>query len=89
MRSNYHNRSPISKKQKLSFIFSSILKTLYETNHSEIDWHSIRDMILSFIDSLNNIFIDSMAEREVEVYTYTLNVQSIKMKIKFACKMKI
>ena len=30
-----------------------------------------------------------MAEREVEVNKYTLNIQSIKMKIKFPCRMKL
>lgn len=29
-----------------------------------------------------------MAE-ELEVYTYTINIQSIKMKVKFPCKMKL
>ena len=28
-------------------------------------------------------------EQEVEVYAYTLNIQSVKMKVKFACKMKL
>ena len=28
-------------------------------------------------------------EQEVEVYAYTLNIQSVKMKVKFACKMRL
>lgn len=27
------------------------------------------------------------ADQEVEVYAYTLNIQSVKMKVKFPCKM--
>jgi hypothetical protein len=28
-----------------------------------------------------------MADQEVEVYSFTINIQSIKMKVKFPCKM--
>ena len=30
-----------------------------------------------------------MTEQEVEIYSFTLNIQSIKMKIKFPCKMAL